>query len=447
MNGMKRIVGGLGVVSAALLSACAVPVGEEDAATTSDALSLATTAVPAATALATSLPRKVLNAFGTTQGWTKQDVRLFGDVDGDGDRDLVAVDETGVYFSRYKPAQTVLQTPTLSSPEFVQNHMTTTWLSPIFLGALDYDNRQDILGFGSAGVYVVFTAADSNYRFIEKVLDNFGTNQGWGPAFPRLLADVNGDGFDDIVGFGADGIWVSYSAPGVFAFTTPTLMLAEFGYNQGWRVETHLRYLADVNGDGRKDIVGFKDDGVFMSLATATGFAPVKKVLNAYAPSAGGWYVGTHPRALADVNGDGKSDIVGFGNAATYVSLSTGTGFTSPAAWSSAFGVNSGFSNEVSAPRFVVDRNGDGRADIMGFGPTGMYVATSTGSAFSAAQNIVPNFGSNFGWNWGQFLASAVDFRKNGYASAVGFGSDGVYTDWTSLLDPGNLPVFELANP
>ena len=38
----------------------------------------------------------------------------------------------------------------------------------------------------------------------------------------------------------------------------------------------------------------------------------------------GGWSVQKYPRILADVNGDGKADIVGFGNEGVYVSLSTG---------------------------------------------------------------------------------------------------------------------------
>ena len=46
----------------------------------------------------------------------------------------------------------------------------------------------------------------------------------------------------------------------------------------------------------------------------------------------GGWASqDVFPRALADVNGDGKADIVGFGTAGMYVSLATGGGnFAAP---------------------------------------------------------------------------------------------------------------------
>ena len=39
-----------------------------------------------------------------------------------------------------------------------------------------------------------------------------------------------------------------------------------FGYNAGgWRVEKHPRFLADTTGDGRADIVGFGNAGVWVA--------------------------------------------------------------------------------------------------------------------------------------------------------------------------------------
>jgi hypothetical protein len=41
------------------------------------------------------------------------------------------------------------------------------------------------------------------------------------------------------------------------ALTSSNLVLAGFGYNQGWRVDQHPRFVEDVTGDGNADIVGF----------------------------------------------------------------------------------------------------------------------------------------------------------------------------------------------
>jgi hypothetical protein len=83
-----------------------------------------------------------------------------------------------------------------------------------------------------------------------------------------------------------------------------------------------------VNGDGLADIVGFGQAGVYVSLATGAGHfaAPTLQVAN-FGPGAGGWSSDNlYPRELADVNGDGTADIVGFGQAGVYESLAIGTG-------------------------------------------------------------------------------------------------------------------------
>jgi hypothetical protein len=146
----------------------------------------------------------------------------------------------------------------------------------------------------------------------------FGTMAGgWSSddTYPRALADVDGDGKADIVGFGADGVYVSLAAGGGH-FAMPTFELAAFGSNTGGWTSQDLypRTLADVNGDGMADIVGFGADGISVSLATGGGhFASPTFQLSLFSPDAGGWTSdNTFPRQLADISGDAKADIVGF---------------------------------------------------------------------------------------------------------------------------------------
>jgi hypothetical protein len=82
-----------------------------------------------------------------------------------------------------------------------------------------------------------------------------------------LLTDVNGDGNPDIVGFGDEGVWVSHSS-GDGQFEQAQLVCRGFGYNDdagAWRVGHHPRFLADITGDGRVDIVGFGGPGVYVA--------------------------------------------------------------------------------------------------------------------------------------------------------------------------------------
>ncbi len=51
------------------------------------------------------------------------------------------------------------------------------------------------------------------------------------------------------------------------AWDLQSLMKASFGYTAGdWRVEKHPRTLADINGDGRADVIGFGNAGVYTHL-------------------------------------------------------------------------------------------------------------------------------------------------------------------------------------
>src|SRR5204862_6831935 len=140
------------------------------------------------------------------------------------------------------------------------------------------------------------------------------TGQHWEREHLRLMADLTGDGKADIVGFGNEGAWVSLNS-GNGTFQPPQLATDLGGFNTGWRVDQHPRFLADLTGDGRADIVGFGNAGVYVSLNNGNGtFQAPQLVVANFGYNAGGWRVDQHPRILADVTGDGRPDIVGFGN-------------------------------------------------------------------------------------------------------------------------------------
>jgi len=82
---------------------------------------------------------------------------------------------------------------------------------------------------------------------------------------PREMGDVNGDGMDDVIGFGYGGILVGLSN-GV-GFEPATSWTNDYSYAQGWRMETYPRMVGDVNGDGMDDVVGFGYSGALVAIA------------------------------------------------------------------------------------------------------------------------------------------------------------------------------------
>src|SRR5207302_3112948 len=118
----------------------------------------------------------------------------------------------------------------------------------------------------------------------------------------RTLGDVTGNGRADIIGFGQAGVWEAQAnADGSFA--PPVLELGNFGAGAGgWTSQdTYPRMMGDVTGNGRDDIVGFGRDGVWVSLSNGDGsFAQPQLALRSFAVGAGGWTSqGQYPRLSA----------------------------------------------------------------------------------------------------------------------------------------------------
>src|ERR1700754_4134295 len=266
-------------------------------------------------------------------------------------------------------------------------------LYPRLLADVDGGGLARIVGFSAGGVTVARATGNGHFAAATDETGTFGFSTGWSSQnlYPRLLGDVNGDGMADIVGFGAGGVSVS-RAIGNGHFAAPTDETGTFGFGAGGWVSQNQypRLLGDVNGDGMADIVRFGADGVYVSLATGGGHfaSPVGGIENfGFLAHAGGWASqDQYPRLLADVNGDGMADIVGFSADMAIVSLATGNGhFAAPLAGARNFTVGSGgWASQDLYPRGLGDVNGDGRADIIGFGHDGGFAALSNGFAPAA---------------------------------------------------------------
>ena len=248
--------------------------------------------------------------------------------------------------------------------------------TPVVFGRVNRDLMDDFIGFGFAGVYVGLSAGNK-LASTQFVLAQFGTNQGWhSDRHVRLIGDLNDDGLDDIVGFNDAGVYTALSDG--TGFSSYHFALADFGYNQGWRTDKHVRVLADVNGDRYKDIVAFGDAGVYVSFGDgAGGFGPAQFLVAQFGAQQA-WTNANNVRTAVDLNGDGRADLVGFGNDGVWTALSTGNGFAAPRFVLADFGYNQGWRVGTN-PRSFADMDADGRKDIVGFGAAGLYTARSLG--------------------------------------------------------------------
>lgn len=312
------------------------------------------------------------------------------------------------------------------------------------------DRTSDIVGFGDAGVLVSFNNGDNSFTSpVKLVLKDFAYSAGgWRvEKHIRYLADIRNTGRADIVGFGDGGVLVSKNNGGG-NFSPASLALNDFGYNAGgWRLDRHLRFLGDATGDGRLDIIGFGESHVFLSRNNGDGtFTPVKSVIDNFTYSAGGWRIDQHPRFIADLTGDGRVDVIGFGGAGAYVSLNDGSGsFGAVNLAVNNFGTAQGWKVDQH-PRYIADLTGDKRGDIIGFGDAGVYVSYNNGNGtFQPAKFVLNNFGVQQGWQVNKHPRFVVDLTGDGRADIIGFGEGFTFVSYNDGKG-GFGPVISLTN-
>ena len=262
-----------------------------------------------------------------------------------------------------------------------------------------------------------------------KVSPGFGEDTGWSVGrHPRFVADVTGDGRADLVGFGYDGVWVAV-ARADRTFAPEQFVLADFGYNSGCCAGHTVRFVADITGDGRADLVSFGQAGTYTAVARADGtFTPAELVL-----------VGVGGSFLQDVDADGCADLIRINYGTTEIHVAYARPerpglFVHPQLVSTTFPHGGLF--------HVADITGDRYADLLTF-----YLAPSGGierafTAVSLPQGTAPyaEF-QDIGLGSHKLLLDVAftDVTRDGRADLVGFGyypdvsPDGVFGTFRAI--------------
>ena len=220
------------------------------------------------------------------------------------------------------------------------------------------------------------------------------------------LADVDGDGKADIIGRNAEGVHVALSTG--LGFANEQIWSREFSDKNGWGVDAYSSTTrwGDVNGDHKADMIIRSHDGIRVALSTGKGFEQSSLWTGHFSDdSKEPWkkvvgYSGTI--SVADVNGDGFADILERGPGGIYVSLSTSTSFMPPVIWTTEFSDQDATSwkeAKYSSTFQVADVNGDGMADLIVRGPKGILVSLSNGNGFEPASIWTSYFSNESVWS------------------------------------------------
>lgn len=233
------------------------------------------------------------------------------------------------------------------------------------------DGELDVVYFEDTGSYWNFVVSLANTSL------GFNTYSTWDYNGKITLdrfrvADVTGDGKDDIISLESNKnfyVWVSTGSD----FNACT----QWGTNAIGDIGQSRYKMADVNNDGKWDLISFESDKNFY-VWTSTGSSFNSKALW----GSNGADLGGDRYTVQDVTGDGRADVVSFeSNKKSYVwkAKSTGDGFYSAAQWSA--------NGTYYAPsrHKIADLDGDGKFDQLTMESTRVFRWLSTGSTFGSA--------------------------------------------------------------
>ncbi len=254
----------------------------------------------------------------------------------------------------------------------------------------------------------------------------------WGTIrFP----DVNGDGLDDVCGRESTGI--SCGLSNGTNFSTPTNWHASFGDANGWKDDPsywETIQFPDLNGDGLADVCGRTSTGIVCARSNGQSFGIITNWDFVFG-NIGGW--NTDPSywqtiQFPDVNGDGRDDVCGRNANGIICGTSIGTSFEGQTSWSTEYDDGSGWDNDPaywSTIQFI-DFTGDGMADICGRATGGIYCGISIGNKFSPPSYRETNFSNANGWHTDPSYYATIQFpdvNGDGKADICGRAPDGMY--------------------
>lgn len=267
------------------------------------------------------------NVFKTNDKWfdTTSMQRVWpADINGDGYDDFVGVAIDGRIYSSINNKNNTYSANTYKGGSgFTSSWFSNSYRQRVWPADIDGDGKMDLVGISNSGdVYWARSKGDGSFENTIAIGNKvFPTSDGWFSNNHKQRvwpADVNGDGKSDFVGIKVDGsiftainngnnTFSSSTAKGGSGFTTSGHWFDTATTNRVWP--------ADINGDGKMDLVGIRFDGqVEYALSNGNGIFQNTKPIDSYIfPTSGNWFLNTYKQRVwpTDVNGDGKTDFIG----------------------------------------------------------------------------------------------------------------------------------------
>jgi uncharacterized protein YjdB len=301
----------------------------------------------------------------------------YGDIDGDGKTDIITNNYNAGTVDVYR------NTSTSGSVSFAAPVTIASLTNPQepSVGDIDGDGKLDVVVIGSATSTMNAyrnTSTVGSISFASAVTSGTPIN-----ARSSYVRDIDGDGKADVVTIesGTMSVFRSTSAVGSLSFAARVDFATVAGFNENVSA-------GDIDGDGRADILAARQGGspgVSVWRNTSTPGSVTMAARQDLTTVAGTiFYVG-----MADIDGDGKQDIVSANQ--------TGTGFSvfqnTSTVGTISVGTRSDFTAGLTGSTFSIgDFDGDSKPDVAVTSTTmnnvSVFRNTSTSGSFTFAPRI-----------------------------------------------------------
>jgi hypothetical protein len=246
--------------------------------------------------------------------WTTY--RFLGDINNDGYLDIIAFNTSGIVVAYSDCGQKFSNSFLWLTGAFLSSAGWGT-TNPIFINDFDSDGYLDLNGFGKVNDYHTTSKAWNRTITATSLITGFSNSSSLNLATlsfsadknTQLFADMNGDGLPDIFRIDdSNRVIVGISVPN-------TQSIDKYAFNLSiWTTfnrKTINRYqtLADVNNDGFPDLLIFDCDGIYVLLNNGNLGFDTPKLWNSEIKLCD---LANSSKAVLDVDNDGLPDVIEF---------------------------------------------------------------------------------------------------------------------------------------